>query len=327
MEKIISDVAMSVEQCRWPHVGVLVLNYNGRRWLSGVFQSLADDGYSNKTVFLVDNASKDDSTEFVKNQFAEVEILQMSGNLGYSQAYNVAIKYALKARCKWIVLLNNDTLVERGWLNRIISVGQSDADIGVLGPVFRAWAGEGPSDFMRARYPEIVRCMHDVTAGPCDVDWVEGSALAMSASCFESVGHLDPDLFMYWEDADFCRRARRKNWRVVLVPGSVIKHFGGGTAHQGTFNRLKARNEYVYAFCDPGNLLIVSIWNCGKLFMVNMRMALRSERIFAQTRNVLLALSDFASNLPRWLRKRRRDLKGESPPALVDKACENERRV
>lgn len=285
---------------------VMILNLNGSRWLSGIYDSLRMDGYVNKRVYLVDNGSTDGSQEFTRDRYPEVSILQMPRNLGYSMAYNAAAATAFADGCDWIVWQNNDTLVVPGWLDRFAAAAV-DPQIGVMGAVFRNWHGDGPNDFMQSRHPDVVPFMEDLTRPPIDCDWVEGSACAVRRACIEDVGPLEASFFMFWEEADFCRRARHQGWRVVLVPGAVVRHYGGGTAADtnrlGPLARRKTRNQYVYTFCAPDRALLRNVIASIQLVLVNTKAALQSPAPVAMLWHQARSFAWFLAGLPWWIAK------------------------
>lgn len=301
-----------------PRFGVMILNMNGARWLPALYEDLRTDGYADKRIYLVDNGSTDGSQALTRDRYPEVTVLQMPRNMGYSMAYNAAAEAAVADGCDWLIWQNNDTRVLPGWLDRFAAVGSSDPRIGVMGPVFREWSSDGPNFLMRARHPDVVPFMDDTTRAPVDTDWVEGSALAVRRECLDAVGPLDPSLFMYWEEADFCRRARYQGWRVVLVPGAIVRHFGGGTSGEATAaancNSLKSRNYFVYTFCDPTRSLFHNAWAAVHLFLVNTKAAFRAAQpVLALWFNVRV-FAWFLAGMPSWCAKWARDRKRGRPP-------------
>lgn len=285
---------------------VMILNLNGSRWLPSLYDSLRADGYENKRVYLVDNGSTDGSQQFTQERYPEVSLIQMPRNLGYSMAYNAAAARAFADGCNWIVWQNNDTLVLPGWLDRFAAAA-ADPRIGVMGAVFRDWDADGPNLFMQRRHPDVVPFMEDASHPPVDCDWVEGSACAVRRECIENVGPLDESFFMFWEEVDFCRRARHQGWRVVLVPGAVVRHYGGGTASDT--NRpsplavRKARNYYAYTFSDPERPLLRNSLAALHLFLVNLKAAIRSSSPISAAWVQVRAFTWFAAGLPWWCAK------------------------
>lgn len=305
-----------------PKFGVLVLNLNGREWLSALFKDLRDDGYTNKRVYLVDNGSSDGSQSMTEESFPEVIVLQMPVNMGYSMAYNVATQAALSDGCDWIVWQNNDTRVTRGWLDRLAAVAASDSRIGVMGPVFRDWSTDAPNVFMKARHGNVVPYMEDACHEPVDTDWVEGSACAVRRECFEAVGFLEPGLFIYWEEADFCRRATYHGWRVVIVPGAFVRHFGGGDTASGRvpgldFNGLRSRNQYVFTLCDPNRSILWNALAACHLFAVNVKGVLSLGHGLGDAWSHVRVFAWFLGGLPMWVQKWWRDRHRLKPPRLT----------
>src|SRR5262245_65434230 len=118
-----------------PLVYVIVVNYNCRHWLGDCFETLLATDYPNFKAVLVDNASTDGSADFVRDRFPQVEIISNEANYGFSVGNNIGVSVALAAGAGYVALLNSDTKVEPRWLGEIISVGESQTEIGVLGSV------------------------------------------------------------------------------------------------------------------------------------------------------------------------------------------------
>lgn len=310
---------MELANVTTPRFGILILNMNGARWLPALYEDLRADGYSNKRVYLIDNGSADGSQTLTRAEYPEVTVLQMPRNMGYSMAYNAAVPIALADGCDWIVWQNNDTRVLPGWLARLAEVAADDPQIGVMGPVFRDWSTDAPNYFMRARHPDIVPFMEDASRDPVDTDWVEGSACAVKRECLDAVGPLEPSLFIFWEETDFCRRARYQGWRVVIVPGAVARHYGGGDTGSGViptvnFNSLKTRNYYVYTLCNPQRSLARNAIAVTHTFLVNVKAALRAPKPIAAVWQNLQAFAWFMIGSPWWCAKHSRDRRRRKPP-------------
>ena len=307
----------------FPVFGVLILNRNGRKWLAPLYESLREDGYPHKRVYLVDNASDDGSVQMTLDEYPQVTVLRMPDNLGYCMAYNVAMEHAFADGCDWVSWQNNDTLVLPGWLDRMAEAAASDSRIGVMGPVFREWNGDGPNGYMRGNHAQVIAVMENATHTPIDCEWVEGSACLVKRACVEEVGPLDPWLFFYWEEADFCRRARYHGWRVVIVPGSVNRHFAGGwsaaeQANRAAANRLQSRNYYRHKLCDPFGSFLGNLARMLRLLVTNLKHSLidsfqpRSAWAHAKSVGSVLFRLDEAS--AKW----RRDRRGGHPPKFTE---------
>lgn len=291
-------------------IGIQILNYNGLDWLEGLLASLRKSKLGGSIVYIVDNASDDLSLEYVEKHYPDVVIIKNAFNLGYAAAYNQSIPKAFKDGCDWVCLLNTDTLVTANWLDSIRSAAELDASIGIIGPAFVDWASDEPSDFLKDRYPNVVPYINDVDHGPVDVDWVEGSVFFIKKECFEHIGGLDEIYFMYWEEADFCRRAQYCGWRVVIASGSVCKHYSGGSTVSCKLNFLKIRNHFYYKLSDPFNRFGVNTLSALRLFMTYVKECVWHKPNFQNLIILLKALLSTAITIGKgynsWLKNTRR---------------------
>ena len=246
-------------------LGIQILNYNGMRWLPGLMASLSAGAGKGKQVYIVDNGSSDESLAFIEREYPEVIIIRNNENLGYAAAYNRSMPQAFSDGCDWVCLLNTDTLVESEWLDSIAVAANTDPQLGVLGPVFTEWDSDAPNFYMTARCPDVIPFMFDATHEPVDRDWVEGSVFFINRQCYEDIGGLNPLYFMYWEEADYCRRARYHGWRVAVVPGSVCKHYAGGSATEGGTDFLQIRNHFYFKLTDPNHTFARNILSAARL--------------------------------------------------------------
>jgi hypothetical protein len=245
-------------------LGILILNYNGMRWMPALLKSLRQEALEGQRIYVVDNASSDESLDYVTVEYPEIAIIRHSENLGYAEAYNRAIPQAFADGCDWVCLQNTDTIAQPNWLDPIAAAG-TDPSIGVMGPVFTEWESDAPNYYMNGRCRDVIPYMKDSTRLPTDRDWVEGSSLFLRRECFEQIGGLNPLYFMYWEEADLCRRARHQRWRVVIVPGSICKHHAKGSATHSGPGFLQLRNHFIYQLTDPFNSFARNMLAAGRL--------------------------------------------------------------
>lgn len=214
---------------------VIVVNFNGRHFLDECLgalegQTLPRHRYE---ILLVDNASSDGSAEYVRANFPGVRVIDAGGNLGFTGANNLGFRLA---RGRHVVLLNNDTRPEPGWLAALIAAADGDRVGGVTSRVlFRDEPhlvnstgvvllrdGRGADrDLRRPDGPET-RLTAEVFGG-C------GASLLLTRELLDDVGGFDPALFMYYEDLDLAWRARLRGWRFVYAPDSIVYHVCGGS--------------------------------------------------------------------------------------------------
>jgi GT2 family glycosyltransferase len=300
-------------------IGLMILNRNGKQWLSPLYESIRRNGYPNIRIYLVDNLSDDGSIESTLNDHPDVTVIRMPQNLAFAMAYNLAMTRAFDDGCEWVIWDNNDVLLESGCLEELAQAAQSDPAIGVLGPAFLSWDSDDPNYYMKGKCPDLIPAMQARSSLPVDVDWVEGSFLMVSRKIVETVGPLDPCFLIFWEEAEFCRRVRFSGKRVVLVPSARVRHYGGAfsAGRRDTWREwLHSRNYYIYQLIDPGRNFGRNLLTSIHLFAVNIK-----ARIRHSPRDFFLELRAFLSVMMRislWHRKWQ-NARLHIPPQPLDK--------
>lgn len=215
-----------------PLVYVIILNYNGMRWVQGCFEALNSTKYNNFKLLLVDNNSSDGSVECVRANFPDVEIVVNKHNLGFCEGNNVGMRLALSERADYVILLNTDTKVTSNWLCEIVKVGEGNPNIGILGGIELDYSRNEFNEWtLQAKKKHVSEISNLETARQwIPTKWVHGSCFAIKRCVIEEIGMLDPIYFMYCEEIDFCRRAIAHGYEVALVPRCRYHHFGGGSS-------------------------------------------------------------------------------------------------
>ena len=224
-----------LRQDTWPKVTVVIVNWNGERFLDRCLSALLAQTVSQHEIILVDNASSDASLDIVR-RFPSVRLLAQNENLGFARGNNLAIE-AAAAESEWIALLNPDAFVEPRWLEALLLAARdypafdifgselvNAADPTVLdgaGDVYhisgRIWRiGHG------AAVPSLLEQAREVFS-PC------AAAALYRRSAWLEVGGFDEDYFCYVEDVDLGFRLRLAGYRCLYVPTSVALHVGSGT--------------------------------------------------------------------------------------------------
>lgn len=285
-------------------VGIQVLNYNGMRWLPGVLASLAEHCTGDHIVYVVDNGSTDGSLEYVRTQHPGVHVVRLDRNLGYGGAYTRAMPLAFADGCDWVCLQNSDTLVTPGWLDPLRAAAAADSRIGIMGPVFWRWTADQPNYYMEGRCRDIIPFMHDATHRPVDFDWIEGSSFFIRRECHAELGGFDPLYFMYWEDADYCRRARLHGWRVVIVPGAICRHYARGSTSQSGRGVDLFRSHLLYTLSDPGRGRMRNAIAAVRLAGTYIKQTVWHEPSLTELTRLLTAAGSAAMRVGRCLRSR-----------------------
>jgi GT2 family glycosyltransferase len=286
-------------------VGIQILNYNGKRWLPGVLRSLERYGLADQRLYVVDNGSTDGSLDYLASAHPHVVVVALGTNLGYGGAYNRAIPLAFADGCDWVCLQNSDTLATPNWVAAMARAA-NDPTIGVMGPVFWKWDADEPNYYMHGRCRDMIPFMLDANHAPVDRGWIEGSSFFIRRECFASIGGFDPLYFMYWEDAEYCRRARLFGWRVVMVPGSVCRHYAGGSALQNGRSFSQIRNHLLYSLTDPTRSFRKNCLVTARLGATYMKQTIWTTPDRVQAGRVLKSIGSAVAHAPRCHRSRAR---------------------
>ncbi len=225
---------MNEESVSGFRVAILVLNHNGRRFLSGCFSSLKDQVYKNFEVYLIDNCSSDNSIEYTERNFPFVKIIRFDNNLGFAKAYNEAIKLV---KADFAVFLNNDTMVDKFWLAELMKPVMSDKMIAAVGSKLLLMdqpnllhnagskitpIGSGFDIGFREENSQQYNFKKEVGA-------VCGGSMLVPKDVFLKIGGFDEDFFAYFEDVDYCWRAWIFGYKIIYAPSSVVLHKVGGS--------------------------------------------------------------------------------------------------
>lgn len=211
-------------------LSAIVVNWNGGDLLRSCLHSLvaATAGLEDE-IWLVDNASTDGSAESAMSSFPEARVIRNSRNEGFARAVNAALS---KAAGDFTLLLNPDAQIDTASLHRLLDVMRADASIGIAGCPSVDAEGKGApgyeTSFPGARRQAIAATDERVR----DVAWVSGACLLARRKMVEEIGPLDPGFFMYYEDVDWCYRARARGWRVVSVSDASAQHELGGSSER-----------------------------------------------------------------------------------------------
>ena len=227
-------------------LSICIVNWNTRDDLRRCLQSLPGGAeQAALEVFVVDNASSDDSAAMVAREFPHVHLIRNADNLGFSSANNLAVQ---QAQGDYVLLLNPDTVVHPGAFDRLIAGMEAHPRAGIGGA--KLLNGDGSLQYSCRRFPTFTAgvfrnssvwgrvfaghskvrdyLMTDFDhASIAEADWVSGAALCIRRACLRQIGLLDETFFMYCEDVDWCYRARQAGWQVLYFPDSVITHLIG----------------------------------------------------------------------------------------------------
>lgn len=225
---------------------IVIVSYNSHQCLEKCLHSLSQNcADSIGRLFIVDNGQAK-SIRMLKGILPHTIIIQNDRNLGFSKAVNIGIKLS---DASYLCLLNPDTIVEENFLHDGLEYLEAHKKVGALGP--RIYSDDGSIQGSARSFPTLLTSLFGRTSlltrtfpnnklsrrnmvnighdgpEPLPVDWVSGACMLVRQTAIEHTGGLDERFFMYWEDADWCRRMREGGWRVVYYPKSSIVHACG----------------------------------------------------------------------------------------------------
>ncbi len=230
-----------------PNVSVLIVNFNGKRWLEKFLDSVLNCDYpkEKKQVILIDNGSKDGSVEFVLSKLEsnpELMMIQNSENLGWAKAINKGMKIATG---EFIAAISNDVEVDREWLKEIIKVMNSNPKVGLIQcNSISVWDRKTPDSAMNYLDKFGFSYGFESTGKPMAVTFAEGLAWATRRTVVDKIGMLDEDYFMEFDDQDFSWRTILAGYQVFFVPTAIVYHVRGGTQGRTFFQRLRNSTWY-----------------------------------------------------------------------------------
>lgn len=228
-----------------PRASVIVLNWNGLEYLGTCLGAVLAQDYDNFEVLVVDNGSTDGSVDFVTESYPQVVLVRNERNLGFSAANNRGLR---TASGDLLVLLNNDTEVDPGWLRALVSTA-ADPNVGIVGA--KALYPDGrlqhAGGFVGKRGAASHYGYQEPDSGQFDqsreVDYVTGASLAITRNALETIGELDEEFSpIYYEDLDWCYRARAAGLRVVYQPQAKLIHHESATTAAFNYEQMFALN-------------------------------------------------------------------------------------
>jgi hypothetical protein len=294
-----------------PKASVVILNYNGARWLRACLDAVLATTYSNFSVIVVDNASTDDSLSVLRSSYPQITLVAETENKGFSAGNNTGIQAALQQGADYVVLLNPDTKVKPGWLSALIGVGEKQAAIGILGAAQLRYNNEEWNAWTTTALTAEQQALLTNGTEWLEVEWVEGACFAMKRAVLQTVGLFDPIYFSFYEELDYCRRARYHGYRTALVTDCLVHHHGGGI-WQADAQRNAARNyqcdrsQFIYSLTAPDKTLAANLLNYLVTYAVKCKESLLTFHYSQLVRLTLMQFSVWRKGLAIW-RKWRAD--------------------
>lgn len=232
-----------------PHIAIVILNWNGRKYLEQFLPSVLATTGANIEVVVADNGSTDDSLDFLQQHYPAIRIIRFTENHGFAKGYNEALK---QVNADYYAILNSDVEVQPGWITPMAALLEQDQQIAACQPKILSYANKKMFEYAGAAggwldsygYPFAKGRVFDI----CEEDkgqydqtepifWASGAALFIRASVFHEVKGFDEYFFAHQEEIDLCWRIQLAGYKIYSCPASTVYHVGGGTLPKG--NSLK----------------------------------------------------------------------------------------
>ena len=232
---------------------ISIINYKTKDLTSYCISGILKQKITTKyEVWLIDNASVDDSVEFFKKNFPQVKVIESEKNLGFAGGHNLALR---NITTQYVLILNSDTLVLDNTIDSMVDFMEKNQEVGVssckilnFDGTLQPNAGDAPFglslinwlfnlESLGIKKPSFHRNDPGFYEKPHEVGWVSGSFMLVKKEVFDKIGFLNDDFFMYFEDAEFCYRASKKGFKIMINPSVSIKHLSGGSLKDPKFRQ------------------------------------------------------------------------------------------
>lgn len=256
-----------------PSVAVVILNFNTKYFLEKFLNSVVNSSYNNFQVYVVDNASTDDSTDFVKKYFPQIKLIVLEKNYGFTGGYNRALK---QINADYYILLNSDVEVKSDWIESMVELAEKTPNIGAIQPKILdyknpskfeyAGASGGYIDkygfpYCRGRIFESLEENFNQYDDEKEIFWASGASMFVKAELYHKLGGLDEDFFAHMEEIDFCWRLHHHGYKIMVCPKSIVYHVGGGTLQ-------KSNPKKTYYNFRNGLILLIKNLPANKLIPI-----------------------------------------------------------
>ncbi|HSC55397.1 MAG TPA: glycosyltransferase family 2 protein [Phnomibacter sp.] len=224
-----------------PHIAIAILNYNGRKHLEHYLPSVVQTNYPNYSIWVIDNASTDDSIAFVQANYPQINITKNPVNGGFAEGYNMGLAHI---DAPYVLLLNSDVAVDPCFLQPLVDTLESHPEMAMVQPKILAdlqrtqfeyaGAGGGAMDalgypFCRGRLFDTAEADAGQYNSEASIFWASGAAVLVRKKIYDELGGLYAYFFMHNEEIDLCWRALNKGYTIGYNGQSVVYHLGGGS--------------------------------------------------------------------------------------------------
>jgi GT2 family glycosyltransferase len=287
-------------------VAVVIVNYQSYDELHACLDSL-DQACGAMSVVVVDHDSRREAADALHHKYPGVQLLRKDCNDGFAVGINNG---ARAAESPFLLLLNPDCVVDRHACCELADWMEAHPEVGAAGPRIRN--ADGTVQASARKFPDLTTAIGGrsswltrvlpgnplsrrnlpardaASASPVEVDWVSGACMLVRREAFEAVGGMDEGFFLYWEDADFCRRLKHAGWRTMYLPAAVATHVGGRSSRHAADASLEAFHASAFRLyrkhAGPAGRLLTPLVFIGlRARLAFMKRLVRRKRAHAAT--------------------------------------------
>ncbi len=275
-------------------IAIVILNWNGKKLLEKFIPSIVKhSNVPNVEIVLADNASTDDSIEFIREKYPQIKIVQNTENGGYAKGYNDALKHV---KADIFALVNSDIEVTEGWLNHIISVFENEPQTAIIQPKILDYNSKNIFEYAGAAGGYVDKFGYPYCRGrlftnletdtqqyndEVEIFWASGACFFIRSEVFNELKGFDEDYFAHQEEIDLCWRAKNEQKIIKYIGASTVYHIGGATLKEASPRKtfLNFRNSLFTLVKNlPKNKLFFIIFSrlvldgiAGVKFLVELR--------------------------------------------------------
>ena len=298
---------------------VVVLSYNGKKWHELFLPLIVAEAASGYEVIVVDNASTDDTLQYVKDNFPTVRTLQIGTNYGFASGYADALKLI---QAKYYILLSSDFEVTEGWYPPLYNAMQRYQGLAACQPKIRYWrdreyfeyagAAGGFKDkwgylFCRGRLFHTIEKDHGQYNDDIEIFWASGGCLMVRADLYHKVGGLDDEFYAHMEEVDLCWRLKNAGYKIGYVAGSTVYHVGGSVISYGSPQKLfyNFRNNLILLLKNERSSTLLWLFPLRFILdgLAGLQMLLQGK--FKETYTIVKAHFSFYSRAGMWMKRRK----------------------
>lgn len=222
---------------KWPKVGIILLNWNSYEDTSQCLDSLKDIKYPNYDLYVVDNGSADNSGERLANEYNAANIILNDSNMGFAAGSNIGARTAVDDGVDYVLLLNNDTQVDPGFLKPLVHTAVNHDNVaGVSSVIYYAdgdsvWFAGGDFDPLRVQWDRQTTIETEIAY---KTNFLTGAVMLLPVKAINELGLFNDDFFFGGEDQDYVYRANNQGWNFFIQPQSAVYHEVGASSVTGS---------------------------------------------------------------------------------------------